>query len=135
MDGLEPPACPLLRGPLSRLSYISIWWSQWDSNPQPTACKAVALSSWSYDPKSQLIYVLMELPTTRIHHIFFDSSSCYMPVELFSDFFAMQEKSQTFGAGEGTRTHTLADRNLNPTRLPIPPRPHISAATGPHLPL
>ena len=68
MDGLEPPACPLLRGPLSRLSYISIWWSQWDSNPQPTACKAVALSSWSYDPRSQLIYVLMELPTT--HNLF-----------------------------------------------------------------
>ena len=79
MDGLEPPACPLLQGPLSRLSYISIWWSQWDSNPQPTACKAVALSSWSYDPRLQLIYVLMELPTTRIHHIFLTQARAICP--------------------------------------------------------
>ena len=41
---------------------------------------------------------------------------------------------QTNGAGEGTRTHTLADRNLNPTRLPIPPRPHIYQLVGLPLP-
>ena len=41
---------------------------------------------------------------------------------------------QTSGAGEGTRTHTLADRNLNPTRLPIPPRPHIYQLVGLPLP-
>ena len=54
----------------------------------------------------QLIYVLMELPTTQ----YFSSPSHHAGYT---------------GAGEGTRTHTLADRNLNPTRLPIPPRPRI----------
>ena len=43
MDGLEPPACPLLQGPLSRLSYISIWWTLPDLNRSPQACKASAL--------------------------------------------------------------------------------------------
>ena len=118
MDGLEPPACPLLRGPLSRLSYISIWWSQWDSNPQPTACKAVALSSWSYDPRSQLIYVLMELPTTHTHHIFFISSSCYVSVELFSDFFAMLEKSTNQWCGR---------RDSNPYPRGSEPKSDVSA--------
>ena len=30
-----------------------------------------------------------------------------------------------FGTGSGSRTHTVAHRNLNPARLPIPPYPHI----------
>lgn len=26
------------------------WWTWWDSNPQPTRCKRVALANWSYKP-------------------------------------------------------------------------------------
>ncbi len=33
------------------------------------------------------------------------------------------------GAGEGTRTPTVARQNLNLVRLPIPPHPHVTLQT------
>ena len=49
----------------SSLGIKDTWWSQWDSNSQPTQCHWVALANWSYGPKKLFlnfcIYIISKI--------------------------------------------------------------------------
>lgn len=51
----------------------------------------------------------------------------FLPVYLLYILPAVSCRTVFPGAGEGTRTLTVAHRILSPARLPVPPLPHTSS--------
>ena len=112
--GLEPTSLTP-RQPFSLLKLKELWWTMPGSNRRPQACKASALPSELMAHISQLIYVLMELPTTQ----------CFTKQGYTK---SLLGSTSVWWGIRDSNPYALRHWSLNPARLPIPPIPHIAPA-------